>query len=247
VFQLMLGGQQIYNAEKKLLHELEFADAGILCEVGDAERMWLLMSQGVPLTLQAPDGATLLQKATHSRSIAILTLLLDAKVSVNAKGAFGYTPLHEAAFLGDPAVVEHLLKYGANPDAISRNGSTALLVAAREGHAGAVKALLAGRAHADDGGARGETPLKIAEMQGHHEVCSVLVAYEGTRGTMMPAMPDTVGEVHMEPRMLPGDLQGPLDAAPAFHIGRASADASSPLEGKPAENAVEVAVMLDSP
>ena len=28
----MLGGQQIYNAEKKLLHELEFADAGILCE-----------------------------------------------------------------------------------------------------------------------------------------------------------------------------------------------------------------------
>lgn len=159
--------------------QLTYADMHELCEIGDAESVWILLAQGMSPTMRDREGATLLQKATHSGRTAIVRLLIEKGGPVNAKGAYGYTALHEACYLGHMEVVNHLLKMSANVDALSKNGSTPLLVAAREGRIAVCDLLLLHHAHPDDGGDRGWSPLAVAAGGGHAEVCSALVRAGG--------------------------------------------------------------------
>lgn len=237
---IVVGQEQLYHVARSLTAELEHADPCELLEDGDAESAWLLLTSGqLQPAYRFADGGTLLQRAVHSGRLPVLTLLLDAKANVNAKGAYGYTALHEASCIGHGPVVELLLQSGANPDAISLNGSTALLVAARAGHLDVATALLHGKAHPDDGGKRGETPLSIAYAAGHHEVCNVLHSFHGTLGTEDAL--EGYGEAQREPR--DAELAGQLDA---LQLDALPKDAFSPLEAKKPEGG-EVAVMLDSP
>merc|ERR1719437_211647 len=125
---------RLQHLQQVLIDEfhLVFIDLHELCERGDEECVWLLISQGMSVKLRDAEGGTLLQKATHSGKTPVLKLLIEKGGNVNAKGAYGYTPLHEACYIGYPDVVNYLLTMKANVDALSKNGSTSLLVAARE-------------------------------------------------------------------------------------------------------------------
>ncbi|CAE7562118.1 ANK1 [Symbiodinium sp. CCMP2456] len=170
---------KLHTLQQTLIEDLNlvFADLFELCERGDSECVWILLSQGMNPKQRDPEGATLLQKATHSGSVTILKLLVEKGGVLNAKGSYGYTPLHEACYLGNPEVCEVLLSVKANVDALSKNGSTPLLVAAREGHNAICESLLKHNADADDGGDKGWTPLSVAAGEGHVEVCETLLKY----------------------------------------------------------------------
>ncbi|CAE7396152.1 ANKRD50 [Symbiodinium natans] len=170
---------KLHALQQALIEELNlvFADLFELCERGDAECVWILLSQGMNVKQRDPEGATLLQKATHSGCTTILKLIVEKGGVLNAKGSYGYTPLHEACYLGVPEVCELLLSVKANVDALSKNGSTPLLVAGREGHNAICESLLKHNADADDGGDKGWTPLSVAAGEGHVEVCETLLKY----------------------------------------------------------------------
>lgn len=170
---------KLHTLQQTLIEDLNlvFADLFELCERGDSECVWILLSQGMNPKQRDPEGATLLQKATHSGSVTILKLLVEKGGVLNAKGSYGYTPLHEACYLGNPEVCEVLLSVKANVDALSKNGSTPLLVAAREGHNAICESLLKHHADADDGGDKGWTPLSVAAGEGHVGVCETLLKY----------------------------------------------------------------------
>ena len=52
-------------------------------------------------------GATLIQKAVHSRSYPMSWFLLMKGAGPNVKGAYGYTALHECAYAGTAKVRAH--------------------------------------------------------------------------------------------------------------------------------------------
>ncbi|CAE7429296.1 ANK1 [Symbiodinium natans] len=179
LYMWRLDDQKLNTLQQSLIEDLNlvFVDLHELCERGDAECVWILLSQGMSVKLRDPEGATLLQKATHSGRTTVLKLIIEKGGNINAKGSYGYTPLHEACYLGNPDVCEVLLTGKANVDALSKNGSTPLLVAAREGHTLICDSLLKHGADADDGGDKGWTPLSVAAGEGHAEVCSTLLKY----------------------------------------------------------------------
>lgn len=179
LFVWRLEDSRLHALQNQLITEFNLMFMGFhdLCEHGDTECVWLLISQGMSVRLRDNEGATLLQKATHSGNLPLLQLLIEKGGHLNAKGAYGYTPLHEACYYGHPAVVTHLLMNKANVDALSKNGSTPLLIAAREGHNPVCEALLQFGADADDGGDKGWTPLTVAAGEGHYEVCQTLLRY----------------------------------------------------------------------
>jgi len=179
LFVWRLEEPRLQALQNQLINEfnLMFMQFHDLCEHGDTEAVWLLISQGMSVRLRDHEGATLLQKATHSGNLPLLQLLIEKGGHLNAKGAYGYTPLHEACYYGHPQVVTHLLVNKANVDALSKNGSTPLLIAAREGHNPVCEALLQYGADADDGGDKGWTPLTVAAGEGHYEVCKTLLRY----------------------------------------------------------------------
>lgn len=179
LYMWRLDEPKLHALQTTLIEDLNlvFVDLHELCERGDAECVWILLSQGMSVKLRDAEGATLLQKATHSGRIPILKLITEKGGNLNAKGSYGYTPLHEACYLGHEDVCEFLLTMKANVDALSKNGSTPLLVASREGHTPVCKALLKHGADADDGGDKGWTPLSVASGEGHVEVCETLLKY----------------------------------------------------------------------
>merc|ERR1719450_1369118 len=132
LFMWRLDDGKLHAMQQALIEDLHlvFVDLHELCERGEAECVWLLISQGMSVKLRDAEGATLLQKATHSGKTPIIKLLFEKGANLNAKGAYGYTPLHEACYIGHQDVVSLLLEKKANVDALSKNGSTALLVAA---------------------------------------------------------------------------------------------------------------------
>lgn len=188
LFTWRLDDVKMQQMQQTLIEEfhLVFVDAHEVCERGDVESLWLLLTAGVSVKLRDSEGATLLQKATHTGLLPILQLILERGGAVNAKGAYGYTPLHEVAYLGHSQVCAFLLENKANYDALSKNGSTPLMVASREGHTAVLEVLLRYGADAEDGGDKAWTPLHVAIGEGHMEVCRLLTSYgasaEGVEG-----------------------------------------------------------------
>lgn len=179
LFMWRLDEVKLQQLQYELIEEfhLLFVDVHELCASGSAECLWLLLSQGLSVKLRDAEGATMLQKATHSGQLPILQFLLERGAGVNTKGAYGYTPLHEVCYLGHAHACAFLLERKANYDALSKNGSTPLMVAAREGHTAAVETLLRYGADAEDGGDKPWSPLFVAIGEGHMDVSRVLLSF----------------------------------------------------------------------
>ena len=106
---------------------------------------------------------------------AEVTVLLEAKASVNATDGDGNTGAHSAAQFGRVDALEALVKGGADVNAKDRWGNTPLHLAAFTGHPKALKVLMDAKADAsvrDD--INWETPLDIATQEGHKECIALL-------------------------------------------------------------------------
>ena len=73
---------------------------------------------------------------------AVVTVLLEAGASLEARTEGGWTPLHRAALNANPTVVTVLLEAGASLEARTENGSTPLHKAAVNGNPAVVITLL---------------------------------------------------------------------------------------------------------
>ena len=93
---------------------------------------------------------------------AIVSALIKANASVDAKTMGGETPLHAAAAAGQADAVAALLEGGAAVDAQTPKHLTPLLLAAAKGHAGACAALLAGGADPSLRSPQGALPMLLA-------------------------------------------------------------------------------------
>ncbi|CAK0870262.1 unnamed protein product [Prorocentrum cordatum] len=111
LFVWRLDDARMQQLQQHLIDEfhLVFQDVHELCERGEAECVWLLLSQGMSVKARDHESHTLLQKATHSYRTPVIKLLVERGANVNAKGAYGYTPLHEACYIGSLDVVSCLL------------------------------------------------------------------------------------------------------------------------------------------
>ena len=110
---------------------------------GLVEIMDLLIQHGAdPLRVDSQDFSCL-HSVTHSSDyLALLYILCQPDIAVDARDNMGLTPLHWAAQQGDDVSVEVLLKFGANPNIVDRCGLTALHWATCGGNGSCISQLL---------------------------------------------------------------------------------------------------------
>ena len=96
-----------------------------------------LMSSGVNTKIVESSGINLLHWAAITNRPAMIPLLIQARVSINATDDYGFTPLMYAATIdfGDTAVLAELLKAGADRTIRNDDGRTPLEQARHYKHA----------------------------------------------------------------------------------------------------------------
>lgn len=106
---------------------------------GRVEVARLLIERGADLEREGHDR---LDAAVNKRNLAMVELLLDAGVDVNAASGWELlTALHIAASGGHTEMVDLLLARGADPEARDRRMETPLMKASKRGHATCVALL----------------------------------------------------------------------------------------------------------
>lgn len=81
---------------------------------------------------RAPNGETLLHKASRHGAVRVAAWLLEKGMSPNIRDMSGYTPLHEAACGKNAQMITILLQYGADMDAKLESSGKTPLECARE-------------------------------------------------------------------------------------------------------------------
>lgn len=93
---------------------------------GKLDKVSFLLKNGVDISLINDYGENPLhlsmQPVSIFHDIKIVSLLLDAKASLNATDNKGRIPLHRACMLDDIALIEILLKYGSRVYVKDKNG-----------------------------------------------------------------------------------------------------------------------------
>lgn len=102
------------------------------------------------------------------KKLSIISLLIDAGVSLDERNKQGWSPLHVACLRSSESVAELLLKRGAKIDAKGHDNYTPLCIAAEKGAIELAKLLLERGANIDakttasEDGSEGYTPLRLA-------------------------------------------------------------------------------------
>jgi tetratricopeptide (TPR) repeat protein len=109
----------------------------------------------------------------------IRALVVNKKVSINARNENGSTALLIATTRNRAPVVKYLLSLGANPNLADRSGWTPLLSAADENNAEIVRMLLRRGARTDAKLRTGEDAAAIALSNGNAELAKLLRAPRG--------------------------------------------------------------------
>jgi ankyrin repeat protein len=102
---------------------------------GELEVVKFLLEQGAnPRVTSSNNGRNLLMAAMMAKGykseetiLAIIRLLVKARVEINYESLDKTTPLMMASYMGFPTIVEYLLQRGANPNAVNQDGNTAML------------------------------------------------------------------------------------------------------------------------
>jgi ankyrin repeat protein len=117
-----------------------------------------------------------LADATESKNSALIGMLLEKKVSVNAPQGDGMTALHWATYHDDLDTVKRLVAAGADIKAANRYGVTPLSLACTNGNSDIVELLLDAGADANTTLPGGETVLMTASRTGRLGPVNALLA-----------------------------------------------------------------------
>jgi ankyrin repeat protein len=107
-----------------------------------------------------------LADAAEQGDQALVRLLIDRGVDVNAKGVDGTTALHHAVHADHLQIADMLLRVGADAAARDRYGVTPLYLACLNGSADMIQRLLDAGVDSNIVDATGETPLMTAARNG---------------------------------------------------------------------------------
>ncbi|MGB6947407.1 MAG: ankyrin repeat domain-containing protein [Bryobacteraceae bacterium] len=140
------------------------SEASIAAAARDGERaaaIALIRSNPENANEKLPDGTSALHWAVTSEDLEIVSLLLQAKVDVNAADPHGITPLALACANANVEIVRTLIRAGANPNLAYAAGVTPLMVAVHRPQPEIVRILLGAGAQVN---ARDSRPQQTALM-----------------------------------------------------------------------------------
>ncbi len=123
-------------------------------------------------------GEHLIHLAASAGDIGFLTVLLEAKVSPDARGNLRRTALHYVTKGGFEFMANMLLENGANPDAVDANGDTPLHLAAKLNSLTMIKLLLRNNADASITNNQLYTPIHNAAANGNTDAAKLLLDHE---------------------------------------------------------------------
>lgn len=163
-------------------HGAEASDSACFAaaEHGQHETLVLLLAKGNPFA-HGRVGTASLMKASYGGHAAVVALLLERGVSVNATNQLGQTALMGACASGHLEAVSTLLRASAEVDCQSETGQTSLILASHFGHRHIVLSLVAARAECNTPTHDGTTALLAASRRGHDLVVAELLKH-GAKG-----------------------------------------------------------------
>ena len=130
----------------------------------------------IPISIVDAYGVEPLAHAAAAGHVAVVTVLLEAGVKVDATSSTDIlTALHRAARSGRTDCCEMLIAKGAAVDAEAADMLTPLSLAVMGGHVDAVKALIAASANVSHADVTGITPLMQAAEDGNTEIAAALL------------------------------------------------------------------------
>jgi ankyrin repeat protein len=127
----------------------------------------------LPALVSGADGR--LADAVEQGDQALVRLLIERGVDVNAKGVDGTTALHHAVHADHLPIADMLLRAGADAAARDRYGVTPLYLACLNGNADMIQRLLDAGVDPNIVDATGETPLMTAARNGLPSALRVLL------------------------------------------------------------------------
>ncbi len=143
---------------------------------GDVESLVEYFRIGRPVNDVNARGDTLLTVAAYAgQTEAIVAILKQPKVEIDAKNKMGLTALTAAAFKGHVDIAKLLVTAKANVNHANGSGQTALMFAALTGKAEMVAFLLKSGADPKAKDKSGKTALSLAQEQGADDAVKLLV------------------------------------------------------------------------
>jgi uncharacterized protein len=134
-----------------------------------------LAARGLPAARGDADGR--LADAADQGDQALVRLLIERGVDVNAKSVDGTTALHHAVDSDHLQIADLLLRAGADASARDRYGVTPLYLACLNGNVGMIQRLLDAGVDPNSIDATGETPLMMAARNGLPSALAALLAH----------------------------------------------------------------------
>jgi ankyrin repeat protein len=120
-------------------------------------------------------GRTALHLAAEQANLAIIELLLQAGLDIDARDKEGQSALHVAVLEGHEASVKLLLDKGANRNQQDYDGRTALHWAAEKGNIDIITLLLDYQVAVNSKDLSGRTALHRAIEEGHEDIVRLLL------------------------------------------------------------------------
>lgn len=136
---------------------------------GSVEMMRYLIERSAPIDLPClgTQGPRPIHWACRKGHAAVVQIMLQSGVNVNAADFKGLTPLHVACMYGRTATAAYLLGMGALNHLTDINGDTALHWAAYKGHADLMRLLMYSGVELQKTDNFGSTPLHLACLSGN--------------------------------------------------------------------------------
>jgi ankyrin repeat protein len=122
----------------------------------------------------AQNKSTLLQRASFSDQMEVVTKLVDRGADINIRSGNNSTALHYAASSSSAEIIKFLLDKGMSVNLTNANDMTPLHVSAEFGNMEATKALVEGGAILNNTEVNSDTPLMVAAYHGKLEVVRYL-------------------------------------------------------------------------
>jgi len=163
-------------------------DLLLYAQLGRADRIARLVSEGADPDWRREDGVTTLMMAAMTGRLEVMSSLLDSGATIDLKAPDGTTALLAACAYArttrDIAGVELLLSRGADPTLANTEGNDALMLCARHGLVEGVVALVKAGAKPNRANRHGTTALMQAARGHLVETVRVLLRAGADRGVL---------------------------------------------------------------